>query len=308
MIHDLLFRLRALYRRRAMEADLESELQAHLEHQAEKYVRKGLSREEAERRAKFDFGDVEEVKKECRESWGVPSISGLTAGLQNGLRAARRSPAFTAAAVAALVVGFFVNVAIFNDATAAVQRLSPHQDSAHPVLAAQNTRPQPATVSPHNSGFVGPKVHSPAPARVRAPRRRREIVPAVRRAPALLKVTIVTVRAILMPAAEQMEEATWTSERGAMGQARLVLVSERWQQTRPLASGRVEVITVQFINSYNTVLEATPGYPGRPQEDVWRSKALSTSAGLSNSKQRDALTAFGQHGACTSVSSGLSSL
>ena len=308
MIHDFLFRLRALFRRRAMEAELDAELQAHLEHQAEKYVRSGLSPEEAQRRAKFDFGDVEQVKKACHESWGAPSVRELVAGLHNGLRLARRSPVFSTAAAAALVAGFFFNMAIFNGAAAVVQRLSPHADAVHPVLAARNTRPQPATVSDHSSGFVGPKAHSPAAVRVQASQRNRAIVPAVRRAPARPRVMIVTVRSIRMPGAKRVYEMTWTSARVEKIRNSFLLVSENWQQTRSLAGGRVVEITVQFTRSYNAVLEAASGYPGRPQEDVWRSKVRNTPAALSNSTQRDALTAFGQHGACTSVFKGLSNL
>ena len=48
---DLKYRLRALFRRGAMERELAEELRFHLEREAEKYQRAGASPEEALRRA-----------------------------------------------------------------------------------------------------------------------------------------------------------------------------------------------------------------------------------------------------------------
>ena len=50
MLSDVLIRLRALFRRNAVERELEQELRFHLDRQVEKYVQSGLSREEAIRR------------------------------------------------------------------------------------------------------------------------------------------------------------------------------------------------------------------------------------------------------------------
>ena len=70
MFSDLLYRLRALFHRDSMEAELDEELRAHLEHQVEKYVQSGMPREEAQRRAKIEFGGVDQVKEECRDGLG----------------------------------------------------------------------------------------------------------------------------------------------------------------------------------------------------------------------------------------------
>ena len=71
MVTDLLYRLRALFRRDDMDAELDEELRAHLDHQAEKYVQSGMSPEEAKRRAAIEFGGLDQVKEECRDAWGL---------------------------------------------------------------------------------------------------------------------------------------------------------------------------------------------------------------------------------------------
>ena len=56
MLSDLIFRLRSLFRRSAVENELDDELQFHLEQQVEKHVRSGLTREDAMRQARLEFG------------------------------------------------------------------------------------------------------------------------------------------------------------------------------------------------------------------------------------------------------------
>ena len=52
MLSDLFIRLRSLFRRRAVEDELDEELRFHLEHQVEKYIQAGPTREEAMRRSR----------------------------------------------------------------------------------------------------------------------------------------------------------------------------------------------------------------------------------------------------------------
>ena len=59
MLGDLLFRLRALVRRKAVEGEMDEELRFHVERQVEKYVASGLARAEALRRARIEFGGME---------------------------------------------------------------------------------------------------------------------------------------------------------------------------------------------------------------------------------------------------------
>jgi len=114
MVTDLLYRLRALFRRDDMDAELDEELRAHLDHQAEKYVQSGMSPEEAKRRAAIEFGGLDQVKEECRDAWGLHLIDTLLQDVRFGAHVLTKNLGVTAVAILSLALGIGANIALFS--------------------------------------------------------------------------------------------------------------------------------------------------------------------------------------------------
>ncbi len=114
MWSDLRIRLRSLFRRSTVEAELDEELRFHLERQVEALVAAGASPAEAARRARLAFGGLEQVKEECRQARGVSALETAAQDLRYGLRMLRRTPLITTLAVLTLAVGLGANTAIFS--------------------------------------------------------------------------------------------------------------------------------------------------------------------------------------------------
>lgn len=117
----------SVFHRRAVEREMDEELRSHIQHRAADLECSGLSRAEAERQARIEFGGYEHYKEECRESLGVHLLETVIQDVRFSVRVLRKSPAFTAIAVLTLALGIGANTAIFSLIDTVVLRLLPVQ-------------------------------------------------------------------------------------------------------------------------------------------------------------------------------------
>ena len=113
-LHVVPLRIRSLFRRRAVEDELDEELRDHLERRTEEGVANGLSADEARRAALLDLGGIEQRKEECRDMRGVRWLEEFLQDLRYGFRLLRKNPAFSVVVVLALALGLGANIALFS--------------------------------------------------------------------------------------------------------------------------------------------------------------------------------------------------
>jgi predicted permease len=151
MLTDLLYRLRAVFRRKAVERELHEELQFHLEQQTRQYIQAGLTPQEAGRQIRLNFGGLEQVKEQCRDARGLHVVDETVRNLRYAGRTLIKRPAFAIVAIVTLALGIGANSAVFSAINAILLRPLPFPEGDRLMLLEQY---EPKTANPAN--FVAP--------------------------------------------------------------------------------------------------------------------------------------------------------
>ncbi|HET9369793.1 MAG TPA: ADOP family duplicated permease, partial [Vicinamibacterales bacterium] len=139
--------LAALAGRRRFEDDMHAEMAFHLDARIDDLMATGLSRAAATRRARMEFGTVDAIADDCRQSRGLRLVDTTLQDVRYAVRLLRRNPGFTAAAIVSLALGIGANTAMFTLVDAVMIRAVPMHDPRNLFFLAHGGADTPGTSS-----------------------------------------------------------------------------------------------------------------------------------------------------------------
>jgi len=132
---------RRFTQRSKKDALLAAEIEAHLAHEVETNIARGLSLEEARRQARLKFGNPRVLREHVWEYRSFPWIEDAWRDLRFALRSLAKTPGFAAIAVLVIAVGIGANTAVFSVINTVLLKPLSYPDPQSLVML-MNTGPQ----------------------------------------------------------------------------------------------------------------------------------------------------------------------
>jgi predicted permease len=146
-------RLRAWIADGTRDHQLGNELESIVEMHIDKYLRNGVTLEEAHRRALIEVGGLEQVRQAVRDDRGFPQLEGWARDGKYAMRTLLRTPGFSLVAITVMAIGIGASVALFTVVRSVLLRPLPFPGSDRLVaLYSQDDRSKPDLENNVSSG------------------------------------------------------------------------------------------------------------------------------------------------------------
>jgi len=129
-VSQLVWRLRAVVDRSAMDRELDDEIAFHIQKETEKNVAAGMTAAEARRTANLSFGGVERHKERAKDAWGIGVVDDVRRDSLHAIQQLLRHKAFSVLAVLTLALGIGGTVALIGVADDILLRPLPYPSEA----------------------------------------------------------------------------------------------------------------------------------------------------------------------------------
>ncbi|HKV26387.1 MAG TPA: ABC transporter permease [Candidatus Acidoferrum sp.] len=124
--------------KRPTDPQMNSELRFHIEELTDENIAKGMTPEEARRRAVLEFGGHEQVKEDVREVYRIRILDAAVLNVRAAFRFLRKSPTFSLTVILSLGLTIGANSAVFSAIDAVLLRALPFPDADRLMLVEQH--------------------------------------------------------------------------------------------------------------------------------------------------------------------------
>jgi predicted permease len=140
LLDDIAQGIRSLFRRQALESEMDEELRGFVEASTAQKLRRGMSAEQAAYAARVEMGSANVVKHHIRSVTWESRMEIFLRDLKHCFRGLLRSPGFTLIAVLSLALGIGANTAIFTLIKQVLLQRLPVRDPQQLVTFGESTR------------------------------------------------------------------------------------------------------------------------------------------------------------------------
>ena len=266
-------RLHSLLHRSEADAELQREIEIHIQQLTNEGTAAGMTEREARAMARREFGPMDRISEECRDTRRVSWIQDFAQDLRYGIRMLRQSPGFTAVAVLTLALGIGANTAIFSIVDAVLLRPLPYRDPDQLVRMFDVPLKQPNALSALSyRDFVACRDHNRVFSEM-AGNAFHDLTLTGAGEPSVVNTADVTPEIFSLLNAKPLAGRTLLAEDGKRGAAAVAVVSENlWRGHFGSDPGLIGRSIDLDMRSFTVVgiLPASFRYPeGAPRQDVW---------------------------------------